>query len=508
MWRRIVRFVLILCGLAVVIGAEYWDSAPIRFGLLASVRDAIVATFRAADTQWMAVTCLTVYLFGFVYLSQSAKRQVSSGKRERLRLVCLIVFVGTALVWYGLEYRQAASAQVPVLIGGMMLGQGVAFWQQWRQRKGDGQGIAPQVVSALVLLLALGALWQPETARSHRYWTEVRWKGLWDNPNVYGMLMAVGLVLALGLAFRNAQPALQSRKTRNPAPPETQPGGQPEKCALECENNNDPKIERPTRPLVAGLLAGTWAIAAGLIGFGMLKSYSRGAWLAAVVGVGFLVWQIRAHRISGSCATEPVGKRRATPPDKRSAPPSPWITRRFWRPAALVVVALLTFAYWQWRDTEQPLMRRVFSSFNPNDFSWRNRVTTWEGALQIIADHPWCGVGWEQPLRYYEAFYKPGRLPDGRALWSNDFLMLGMTLGLPALACFVGYVALSLTGTPPKPTDPLWPSRASISLGVICRGGALASLVGFWFDGGPNGGLFTLATGATFWILLELGRER
>jgi hypothetical protein len=27
-------------------------------------------------------------------------------------------------------------------------------------------------------------------------------------------------------------------------------------------------------------------------------------------------------------------------------------------------------------------------------------------------------------------------------------------------------------------------------------------LVGFWFDGG----LFKLATGATFWILLELGR--
>ena len=28
-------------------------------------------------------------------------------------------------------------------------------------------------------------------------------------------------------------------------------------------------------------------------------------------------------------------------------------------------------------------------------------------------------------------------------------------------------------------------------------------LVGFWFDGG----LFKLATGAMFWVLLELGRE-
>jgi len=38
---------------------------------------------------------------------------------------------------------------------------------------------------------------------------------------------------------------------------------------------------------------------------------------------------------------------------------------------------------------------------------------------------------------------------------------------------------------------------------ATCRAGAVVLLVGFWFDGG----LFKLATGATFWILLELGRE-
>ena len=41
-------------------------------------------------------------------------------------------------------------------------------------------------------------------------------------------------------------------------------------------------------------------------------------------------------------------------------------------------------------------------------------------------------------------------------------------------------------------------------LRITCRAGAIVLLVGFFFDGG----LFKLATGATFWILLELGSER
>jgi hypothetical protein len=39
-------------------------------------------------------------------------------------------------------------------------------------------------------------------------------------------------------------------------------------------------------------------------------------------------------------------------------------------------------------------------------------------------------------------------------------------------------------------------------LRAACRAGAIVLLVGFWFDGG----LFKLATGSVFWILLELGR--
>ena len=43
-----------------------------------------------------------------------------------------------------------------------------------------------------------------------------------------------------------------------------------------------------------------------------------------------------------------------------------------------------------------------------------------------------------------------------------------------------------------------------LALSAVCRAVAVDMLVGFWFDGG----LFKLATGATFWVLLELGREQ
>jgi hypothetical protein len=87
-----------------------------------------------------------------------------------------------------------------------------------------------------------------------------------------------------------------------------------------------------------------------------------------------------------------------------------------------------------------------------------------------------------------------------------------MMLGIPALACFLGYVGLGLSergevrSAKQKQegcSEDLPPVTCHLSLQPICRAGAIVLLVGFWFDGG----LFKLATAAPFWILLELGRK-
>jgi hypothetical protein len=100
----------------------------------------------------------------------------------------------------------------------------------------------------------------------------------------------------------------------------------------------------------------------------------------------------------------------------------------------------------------------------------------------------------------YEYYYLHPKLIEGAAIEMNDYLMLGATLGIPALFCFGMYLWLSFTN---KLEIGNWQSEIVEMnwLQKSCRAGAIVLLVGLWFDGG----LFILATAATFWILLELG---
>jgi hypothetical protein len=119
--------------------------------------------------------------------------------------------------------------------------------------------------------------------------------------------------------------------------------------------------------------------------------------------------------------------------------------------------------------------------------------------LQIMADHPWFGVGWAMPDDLYQSYYMPPRLTEG-ALFTNSYAVLGAKLGLPALLCFWVYIWLSLTqklsdkNVGAELEDTAWPK-------LTCRAGAVSLLFGFLFDGC----LFKLPAAATFWILLELG---
>jgi prepilin-type N-terminal cleavage/methylation domain-containing protein/prepilin-type processing-associated H-X9-DG protein len=110
-------------------------------------------------------------------------------------------------------------------------------------------------------------------------------------------------------------------------------------------------------------------------------------------------------------------------------------------------------------------------------------------------------VGWNQAVAIYDKNYSP---PEGGAvaIITNDYLMLGTELGLPGLLCFVGYVGLCFRNRPHL--TQIGNRKSEIGNQMACRAGAVTLLVAFWFDGG----LFTLATAAVFWILLELGSEK
>ena len=305
---------------------------------------------------------------------------------------------------------------------------------------------------------------------------------MWDSPNTFGLLMGVGVVLALGVLL----------------PIYVQTAGP--------QDGDDhfflPEGKVNYRHM---LLPALFAFATGCLGLGLFESYSRGAWCATFLG--FCHWMWRNHQISKSKV--------------QSAPGSPIshsfsISRSLAISLSIVVIlaSVCLLCFWQFRQTEWHPARRAFSAARTEDFSWRNRVAAWEGDWQMMAEHPWFGTGWNQPEPLYEHYYLSPKLTERAAIEMNDYLLLGATLGVPALFGFAVYLWLTLkpirvadevTRLKLKPDpSPLASPAADLNAALLsarCQAGAVVLLVGFWFDGG----LFKLPTAATFWILLELG---
>lgn len=457
--------------------------ATTHFQWLQTVVIEIEAACRDAGTQWMVVLCLASYFVMFVILEKRAGNQriatsVQSAHMPEVtrHLVWnpgfwLVALVALVLLRYAFAYDTAAkSLQVVVLLTGVVVGKGIASWAG-RPRfcssvppsptNGESERVRG-ILCALVVLLAVAALWPVEYGMQYQYRGLRRWTGPWDNPNLYGLLMGAGVILAIGWftsAFKK------------------------------------PKV-------VEWLWRLLLLVAAGVCGIGLLKSYSRGAWLGTVLGLVYLLWQV----VRGGGLT-PLWSAQSGGPEKSCAESLHsiavvWI-RRNWRPAAVILVSLLMLSFWQFRHAQAPLVRRVFSAANVNDFSWRNRVSVWQGSLRMVIHHPFIGVGWGQVEKRFSESYRPARLEDGAAVQLNDYFTLANSAGLFTLICFGAYAFTSLRqscrslkfGSPTQAENTrgtgLLPALPSI---------AVLLLIGFWFDGG----LFKLPTAVIFWLVLEL----
>ena len=435
----------------------------------------------------MALLCSETYFLGFVVLGIRLNRICRERERGTSSVIGGVLLVGLTVIAaaaYTLRYPEAArSTHALTLVGGAMIGQGVGLWES-RQRKAESRNVGGETVLALIVLLAVGAVWQVEPGHLFQYRRLGRWSGPWDTPNTFGMLMGVGAVLAVGmLVSRKAE----SRKLK------AEMGGEHPTYNVQHRTSNS------WRWIRRGLLVG----AAGAMGIGLVKSYSRGAWVGTALGLAYLMLNAEGRIKNDEEGIGKAGRRRAA---------------GLWCALAVICASVGVLGFWSFGDTERAVARRVYSVANAKDFSWRNRVAAWEGALQMIAERPWSGFGWNQPERVYSALYRPAKVDEGMAIQLNDYFTLGMTLGIPALVCFVTYVGLSLAAKSRSPGGTLnlepgtsqggeigdsdFGVRTSDLLPVVSRAGAIVLLVGFWFDGG----LFKLPTAATFWVLLELGR--
>lgn len=458
-----------------------------------------------ADTQWMVVACVSIYCFCFLWLN---------GKTSADRGWCCLLglpLLAVGVLSYGRNYALGLPTTDPlVFLFGLALFGGITFWHNLESNRAKAFPI-PAVLLGLVLsVFCLALLADKPTGQAFNYRGRHRWSGMWDNPNMSGVLMATGVVLAVGWAV----------------------------SGIRCQASGAKKAA--SRKLKTEILH--WiqiillAAAAVLCGIGLVRSYCRGAWLGAVCGLAFLFWNWLRK---ASHLTPALSPRLTGGEGELSAGASAnllscrsWVlwSRKNWLPVSAIGISILVVGFWNLRHTEHIPTRRIASAANVNDFSSRNRVAGWEGALQMAAEKPLLGFGWNRQDEVYEQLYQRAKVESFRAIRTNDYFKLANTLGIPALFCFVAFVGLSLmrsaelrvrnaeteSDTSPRPSphsgegvapsaSPALDFRAkTLDLSLACRSGVIVLLVSFWFDGADSG-LFRLASGSLFWMLLGLG---
>jgi O-antigen ligase len=486
--RFFVSTALVL-ALALPLGVDFWRRMPLEWIWLNQLRHDLFESLDYQGIQWIWALCCGVYLALFALLQwQLGWRSENAPLSEKSSLL-LIVLAAWAVTAYSFHHsEELATTDFAVLLVGVTIGQAVAILKSRRRSQGDSGSILANILGSLIMVLTMAALF-PSGAHWYAFYRGIeRWSGPWTDPNRCGLMMGTGMVIALGLAASSlAFPTVNfGSKIQQPV-------------AL-----NERKESAVWRRIL-----GIWRwdpailslMAAIVMAFGLIRTYSRGSWLGTLLALGYLVYSWWKMRVGTPMWLQ-------------------WIKRNL---PVLIVIGLSVglMAFWNFKESEQRIVRRTLSLANKNDFSWRNRLVAYEGAMQIMADKPLLGHGWDTPKILYNEFYKPLGLIEGKAIELNDYCTLGMTLGIPALACFVWCIYRRLLVSEssknlengltegrqgsgkmrPITLRPEGETRRIQWLEVTCRAGVIVFLVGFWFERA----LCFIGTGATFWILLELG---
>jgi O-antigen ligase len=422
-----------------------------QFPLIASS-----AIFRYLETSlsdpqnaWLLVCLLGVYwtIFRIVRL----RRQSQLNTRVSHRDISLAALVGISLSGFILNSKQIDENTqcLAVILAGVTLGSFASLDTSTRHGIQYSILSLQRFVALLIIFLVVASIYKKSAQLLTYYHGRARPTGPWENPNIYGLLMGVGVVLATGMAIQGRM------------------------------------LNKANQSVRAWLITGTWIAAIGATSIGLWKSYSRGGWLATMLGLMFLIIRLPCSPKSTLAA---------------------WLRRNIC-PLVLIATAIVAIGFLQVRHSKIMVANRVLSVANINDFSWRNRIIALEGSLQMMIEKPWFGFGWNQAEAEYDHYYRPPKTADAMAIEMNDYFMLGSSLGIPALVCFFAYIWMSLTkenwgwGGGSKINGTSLESRKLDWLKSTCRAGAIILLVGFWFDGG----LFKMATAAPFWLLLEFG---
>jgi O-antigen ligase len=404
-----------------------------------ALRTEIEAVFQNPNGHWQisSALALNAVLWAGVPVFLNGRR---TAQRPSVSDWALFGFLGLTVAHYACRYSTAAGSTEPLLILA-----GIWVASVWRV---VGSLQPPRrfwpVFWVGVFGLAVISLWHWPLFRVYHYREARRATGLWNNPNTYGLLAACLSAACMAWLFRLA----------------------PWKQTAGNQRLNQSNIDRRAwlllLPLVPALL-------------GMVRSYSRGAWLGFLGAMMWCGWvqffpllrSLRARARAGSI------------PDRRR-----WLAIRLF---LVVLLAGGLSSLWFLKDIQTPLLRRVGTVANHTDRSWRNRVDAWVGAARMTAARPVTGWGLNQVEATYAREFKPAHLKETAAIQLNDFLTLVAGMGVPALVLFLVLVVSRLCLAHRERNPNVAP--------------LLVLLVGCWFDGV----LFRIPLAVPFWVLLLAG---
>lgn len=475
---KFINEALKLIGLVLVLGLCLFSASSLFLfnSFFGPIFQELLTAMRDSQTQLLIVLCACFYFMLFVLLQ--ARQAVGRFWCVSNPTFWLLIAAFIGIFLYISDSADASkSMQALTFLSGATLSKGISSYLARQEHRKKAIWFTTNVVTGL---LVVASFWHIDADHSYEYHSQARWTGPWDNPNVFGLLLGTGIVLAAGSIIPSFWRSIYNR---------------------EWAYRRKQKVWKFFCVLLC-------SFAAILLMHGLLHSYSRGAWIVTIVGLIYLIAKLLSrHKTEESNASTEMSSGLCISRFFKWA-------RQNWLILFIIILSVGVLVFWQFRHSKHELVtRRAFSTVNVNDFSWRNRIAAWEGALQITAEHPWLGADWNQPELLYEHYYLPPKLNESAAFQMNDYLMLGATLGIPALICFGMYIWLSLTRKLEVKSQKLEveklkivDQKSEIQLDwpqTTCRAGTIVLAVGFWFDGG----LFKLATASTFWILLELGRQ-
>jgi hypothetical protein len=177
-------------------------------GLVGSVIRDISAGLRDSGTQGLVFGCLAVYFPVFYLLRRRAEVGliphgpdgapqcgVAPPLLRHARILCLACALGTGAMLYAIDPNPSTLALT--WLAGAVIGKVFAFWTGL-----SGRPPASPLLTGflLIALLTLASVWNVDSGRAYVYQRQERWCGPWANPNLFGLLMGTGMVLAIGIA--------------------------------------------------------------------------------------------------------------------------------------------------------------------------------------------------------------------------------------------------------------------------------------------------------------------